>query len=282
MPLLAGERLQQANALRGIAMASGSIVGPAIAGVLVVSTSPGIALLVDAGSYATSAMLLARVHPPDLPPGSPSRFLADLRDGFGEVRSRTWVWSVIAVFAVTNAVGTAFPVLGAVISKRQLGGAGAWAAILAVRAAGGLLAGAVLLRVGPRRPLLAAVRFGIIAALPMFLLAAHAPLPLILAAALIMGVGGMVFNTLWETTLQQHIPPAARSRVSSYDWFGSIVFAPLGFALIGPLAATIGTSDALYLFAAIDVLSIALLLAVRDIRTLGPHPHQPSQATQHP
>ena len=280
LPLLAGERLQQANALRGIAMASGSIAGPAIAGVLVVSTSPGIALLVDAASYATSALLLARVHPPEPPSAIPSRFLADLREGFAEVRSRTWLWSVIAVFAVTNAVSAAFPVLGAVIAKRHLGGAGAWAAILAVRAVGGLVAGTVMLRLAPRRPLLVAVRFGIVSALPMFLLAAHAPLALILAAAVVMGVSGMVFNTLWETTLQQHIAPGARSRVSSYDWFGSILFAPLGLALIGPLAAAIGTSDALYLFGAVEVLSVALLLAVRDIRTLGPHPPQRSEATQ--
>jgi len=108
LPLLAGEQLQQANALRGIAMASGSIAGPAIAGVLVITTSPGVALLIDAGSYAASALLLARVHPPDLPRESPSRFLADLREGFSEVRARTWVWSVIAVFAVLEDVNEAF------------------------------------------------------------------------------------------------------------------------------------------------------------------------------
>jgi MFS family permease len=269
LPLLAGEWLQQANALRGIAMASGSIAGPAIAGVLVATTSPGIALLLDAGSYAASALLLARVHPPDLPGESRARFLADLREGFSEVRARTWVWSVIAVFALTNTVAAAFPVLGAVISKRHLGGAGAWAAILALRAAGGLIAGVALLRIGPRRPLLTAVRFGVISALPLFLLAAGAPLALILPAALVMGVSAMMFNTLWETTLQQHIPSHARSRVSSYDWFGSIVFTPLGLALIGPLADGIGISGALYLCGAIDVLSVALLLGVRDIRTLG-------------
>jgi MFS family permease len=272
LPLVAGERLQQANALRGMAMASGSIVGPAIAGVLVVTTSPGVALLIDAATYAASALLLVRVRPHDLPRQSRSRFLADLREGFGEVRARTWVWSVIIVFAVTNTVSAAFPVLGAVISKRHLGGAGAWAAILAFRAAGGLMAGTTLLRFGPRRPLLVAVRVALVSALPMFLLALGAPLVLILLAALISGVSGMVFNTLWETTLQQHIPAAARSRVSSYDWFGSIAFAPLGLALIGPLAAGIGISGALYLCGGIDVLSVALLLGVRDIRTLAPLP----------
>lgn len=274
LPLLAGEGLQQANALRGIAMAAGNIAGPAIAGVLVVTTSPGIALLVDAGSYAASALLLARVHPPDLPRENRGCFLADLREGFSEVRARTWVWAVIAVFALTNTVGAAFPVLGALISKRHLGGAGAWAAILASRAVGGLITGVILLRIRPRRPLLIAVRFGVISALPLFLLAAHAPLSLILPAALIMGVGGMMFNTLWETTLQQHIPAHARSRVSSYDWFGSLAFTPIGLALVGPLADGIGISGALYLCGAIDVLSVALLLGVRDIRTLGARTHE--------
>jgi len=272
LPLVAGEHLRQANALRGMAMASGSIAGPAIAGVLVVTTSPGIALLIDAGSYLGSALLLARVRPLDLPRERATRFLADLREGFGEVRARTWVWSVIAVFAVTNTVSAAFPVLGALIAKRHLGGAGAWAAILAFRAAGGLAAGATLLRIGVRRPLLVAVRVAMLSALPLFLLALHAPLAAILPAALLMGISGMVFNTLWETTLQQHIPSAARSRVSAYDWFGSMAFVPLGFALIGPLTVAIGVSGALYLCGAVDLLSVALLLGVRDIRTLAPLP----------
>ena len=275
LPLVAGERLQQANALRGLAMAAGNVAGPAIAGVLVVTTSPGIALLIDAASYGVSALLLARVSLPELPSAGPSRFMSDLRAGFREVRTRTWVWSVIAVFSVTNAVGAAFPVLGAVIAKRHLGGAGAWAAILAVRAAGGLIGGTTLLRLGIRRPLLAAVRLALVSTTPLFLLAVGAPLAVILVGAVIMGVSGVVFNTLWETTLQRHIPPEARSRVSSYDWFGSIVFTPLGYAFIGPLAAGVGTSGALYLCGAVDVVSVALLLGIRDIRTLSSVPEIP-------
>jgi MFS family permease len=248
--------------------------------VLVVTTSPGLALLIDAATYGLSALLLARVDQHELPRESATRFLADLRDGFSEVRARTWIWSVIVVFAVTNAVSAAFPVLGAVIAKRHLGGAGSWAAIYSVRAAGALVASGTLLRIAPRRPLLVAVRVGLLSALPMFLLALRAPLALILPAALVMGVSGMVFNTLWETTLQQHVPPAARSRVSAYDWFGSLAFQPIGLALIGPLAAGLGISGALYLCGAIDVLLVALLLAVTEIRTLPPRPDEVPEALQ--
>jgi MFS family permease len=278
IPAVAGERLQQANALRGMAMAAGNIAGPAIAGVLVVTTGPGWALLIDAASYGASAVLLARVRRDDPRPASAKHFLADLRDGFTEVRSRTWVWSIIAVFSLVNTLAAAFPVLGALTAKRHLGGAAAWAAILAFRAVGWLIGSTTLLRLRPQRPLLVATLTGMITALPTLLLAVPAPLVLLVIVALISGIGSMVFNTLWETTLQQHIPASARSRVSSYDWFGSIALQPIGYALIGPLATGIGVSAALYLCGGLEIVAVATLLTVRDIRTLPPLPGQPTAA----
>ncbi len=44
----------------------------------------------------------------------------------------------------------------------------------------------------------------------------------------------MFGNTVWESALQRHIRPEALSRVSAYDWFGSLAFAPLGLAIWGP------------------------------------------------
>jgi MFS family permease len=272
IPLVAGEWLQQGNSLRGMAMAAGNIAGPAIAGVLVVTTSPGIALLIDAGTYGASALLLARVKPTMRARAPTHRFVAELREGFAEFRARTWVWATIAAMSVINAVAVAFPVLGALSAKRQLGGAGAWALILVGQGVGSLIAGTTLLHLKPRRPLLIALLVGLVSALPMFLLAVPAPLALIVPAALIGGVGNMVFNTLWETTLQQHIPEAARSRVSSYDWFGSLALQSLGFALIGPFAAAVGTSTALYICGCVDVALVAALLTLRDIRTVPSMP----------
>jgi MFS family permease len=272
IPLVAGDWLQQGNALRGMAMAAGNIAGPAIAGVLVVTTSPGVALLTDAGTYGASALLLARVNRDARGGTPPQRFVAELLEGFAEFRARTWVWATIAGLSVANAVGAAFPVLGALTAKRQLGGAGAWALILAGQGIGSLIAGTTLLRLKPRRPLLIALLVGLVPALPMFLLAVPAPLALIVVAAVIGGVGSMTFNTLWETTLQQHIPDAALSRVSSYDWFGSLALQSVGFALVGPFAAAVGTSTALYVCGGVEVAVIAVLLAVRDIRAVSALP----------
>jgi hypothetical protein len=91
------------------------------------------------------------------------------------------------------------------------------------------------------------------------------------AGALLAGGGTMVFNAPWETTLQQHIPDSARSRVSSYDWFGSLALQAAGFALIGPSAAAVGNSNALYSCGAVELIAVSSLLCVRDVRTLAPH-----------
>jgi len=71
----------------------------------------------------------------------------------------------------------------------------------------------------------------------------------------------MVFNSLWETTLQRQIPDAALSRVSAYDWFGSLLMQPLGFALVGPAGRAL-RSDAL----ALDRLRGAVALLPLDVR----------------
>ena len=60
----------------------------------------------------------------------------------------------------------------------------------------------------------------------------------------------------------------ARSRVSSYDWFGSLAFVPLGYALVGPLAAAIGISAALRLCGTAELALLVSMLSVRDVRRL--------------
>ena len=193
-----------------------------------------------------------------------------------EVRSRTWLWASLLVLSLLNMVASAFPVLGALVAKQQLGGAGAWAAILAARAAGGLLGAIALLWFSPRRPLLAAVFACATTAVPTVLLGIPAPLAVLVPVTLLAGIGPTVFNTLWETTLQQHVPEQARSRVSSYDWFGSLALQPVGYALVGPLAGAVGTSLTLYLCGFAEFALTASLLTVQDVRSLPPAPVEPA------
>jgi MFS family permease len=262
------ERLQEANALRGISMASMQLLGPALAGILIVTVGPGYALAIDAASFGVSAFYLARLHLPlhvSLPPQS---FARDLLDGWREFVARTWVWLVVVSASLGNMMSAIWVVLAATWIKQGHGGAGAWTAILVVSAVGALIGGATALRAKPRRPLLVASVVIVPNATPLILLALKLPWETLVVAGLVTGFGNMLFNTLWETTLQQHVPPASLSRVSAYDWFGSLLCQPLGLAVAGVAAAAIGMSATLWIAAAVDLAALAALLVAPSVRRL--------------
>jgi MFS family permease len=268
--MVSRERLQQANALRGIANSTGSVLGPSLAGVIVALGGAGWAIAIDAATYAVSAACLWRLVIPPRGPSETSSLLAQLKVGWQEFRSRTWLWLIVAQFATFNAVCFGpFMVLGAVVAHDQLGGAGAWGAILAALGVGSVLGGIATIRLHPGRPLVIAEIGVAFFAAPIALLALPTATALIAAAAGIAGFGLSVFGTLWETTVQHHIPPAVLSRVSSYDWFGSIAFVPLGYLIAGPVAGLIGVRTLLLIAAAWAVASCVAVLLSRDVRRLG-------------
>ena len=109
-------------------------------------------------------------------------------------------------------------------------------------------------------------------ALPLAFLAAPAPVALIALAAFAGGGGLVVANTLWETTIQRHVPGELLSRVSAYDLFGSMACQPIGYVIWGPLAVVLGTSAALWLAFVLMFVTALALLGVREIRELPPYP----------
>lgn len=91
--LVPPERLQEANALRGIADGFGWFVGPSISGILVALVGAGGTLGLDASTFLVSAGFLLTLRVPALlRTRAPATFFAELRDGWREVRSRTWLW----------------------------------------------------------------------------------------------------------------------------------------------------------------------------------------------
>jgi predicted MFS family arabinose efflux permease len=279
-------RLQQANALSGTAASAAQVAGPATAGVIVAAGGAGWAIAVDGMTYAVSAACLALVHIPARAPHHHEPFAAQLRAGWAEFRSRSWLWATVAQFSLFNVFTYApFMVLGAVIADRALGGAAAWGVILAAQGAGSIIGGLAVLRIRPRRPLAAAICGMACFAGPAALLAAGAPAAATAAAAAVSGAGLAVCDTLWGTALQQHVPAAVLSRVSAYDWLGSIAFVPLGYALAGPLASAIGIAATLWLGAGWAVAGGAAALAFRSVRSLRAspgkeHPGDPVPARQ--
>lgn len=266
---LSSERLQQGNALLAISRSAAFVVGPAVSGILVAAFGPAIVFIIDAVSYLFSIATLALLRIERAVEAAVRQsFLTELRLGWREVRTRDWLLLSLMAFAVSNISLGAFMILGPVIVDRELGGAADWGLIQAIGSVGALVGGAIALRWKPARPLLVSFAVMLVAASRSLALIPPFPVAVIAACAFATLISVTISNTLWETVLQQRIPQGSLSRVSSYDWMVSLVFQPVAFAIIGPLADTIGEVPTLLLAAGIGVAAQVGALLVPSIRNM--------------
>ena len=273
VPQLVGpERIQQANALLSFSRSSIAVVGPAVAGALVVGVGPGWALLVDALLFLAAIPMLHKVGIPGrdrTADSAPPSIVADLREGWGEFVARTWVWLIVAVFGVVNAihVGAIF-VLGPVVAKASSIGEQGWGWALSAEAAGTVIMTVVLFRARLGRPLVIGMLGVWLMALPIAVLGVAPRTDVLMVAFLIAGAGGELFGVAWMTSLHQHIPEAVLSRVSSYDALGSFAAMPLGAMVYGWLAGAFDVTTVLVVSAVTYAVLPLATLASPSVRGL--------------
>lgn len=267
--------LHKANGLISVSKSTARMLGPVLAGLLVAWFSPGIAFAVDAASFAVSALALYAIRNPQRPISGNEivSILEDLRLGWGEFRSRTWLWTMVLWAASFHLlVLPAWQVFGPSVARNALGGASAWAAIAACSGAGAVLGGIAALRMNPRYILRASfIPLGLFG-LQLLAIATTSSVLLISAAALVSNIGLAMFNVFSQTAIQRHVPIEAMSRVSSYDWLGSIALLPVGQMLVGPAAAHTSMDLVLMFGAAWMFITPAILFVVRSARSLEAHP----------
>jgi MFS family permease len=261
--------LQEANALLRLTRNGTQIGGVAAGGILVAVIGSGWALAFDAATYFAGAVFLLALRLPGNLTMPERHFVRELREGWDAFRSRAWLWGIVFQFAFVNAAGVgAWAVLGPVVADDDLGGAAAWGFILAAQAAGFIVGGVFTLRYRPDRLLLVATLAIFPMALPIVLLAVPAPAIVIALAAFAAGFGMEIFGVFWDVAMQQQISPDQLSRVYSYDALGSFVFIPLGAAVAGPAAESVGVTETLAGAAAVIVAATALVLLIDEVRNL--------------
>jgi MFS family permease len=261
--------LREANALIQLGIYGGTVIGASLGGMLTSTTGPGWGLAVDALGFAASAplYLLTRVaaQPAE---GASSNILQDLRDGWNEFIARSWVWAIVAQFAIVNAAFSGIVmVLGPVVADTTFGRAN-WGFIIAAQSIGLIVGSFIALRWRPRRDLFIGVILTILCALPVALLSLLPSPALLMAAFLLAGAGFGLFGVAWAQSLQTHIPPDRLARVYAYDALGSFVAIPVGELAAGPLAATYGTSNVLLASATAIVIATVAVCFTPSIRRL--------------
>jgi MFS family permease len=272
------ERLRKDNnALQSLVLSVCTVVGPGLGALVTAVSSPGGALAADACSFLVSAALLSRLRVGGERGEAGENAFANMRQGWHEFRRRRWLWSVTVLCGVSVLVVYA-PMMapGPVVARHWLGGVNAWAAIVAAMGIGGIVAGIVAVRIHPAKPL-AWVVWGSISWLPVLpLLAFHAPVWSIAAAAALFGFDTAMYWTFWGTIVQQRVPKDVLARVNSFDSLGIYGPSPVAYFLIGPVVALLGVSGTLLTGGVILTIAVVAVGLVPEIRTFTDLDHAPS------
>ncbi|MGW1062122.1 MFS transporter [Micromonospora rubida] len=268
---------QQANGVLRVGQGLSTLVGPAIAGTLVAVISEATAFAATAVTFAISGICLVALRLAPFVADRSASTLANLRTGWHEFRSRTWLWAVILIwwFLGMFVWGPITPLGAAAIIAEH--GKAAFGYAEGAFGAGCIIGGLVAIRIRPSRPL-----FG--GGLAMFLFplmpltAGLVPaMPLLLLGYAASGVGWAFWGVQWATTVQTQIPEDRLNRVAAYEIAGSILAVPFGQAIAGPASAVFGIHQLLLGAALVSVCCAVALLAVPQIRRL-PRASAPSRS----
>ena len=273
--LLPPDDLLAANGLEGMARpVLFNAAGPALAGAIVAAYSPGAALAISAvAALAAGAVLVflpLTALRRDLGTDETHPLLAaarDLREGFAYLVRTPWLHATLAFASVMVllVMGPFDVLLPFVIKDNAGGGPSEHALVLAAFGIGGAV-GSLLVasRPMPRRYLTAMLLAWGIGCLPMALMGFLSSVAVMVVIALIVGGAFQGATVIWGTLLQRRVPPELLGRVSSLDFFVSLVFMPASMALAGPAAEWFGLT-AVFVVAGVapTLLAVVAIVAAR-------------------
>lgn len=253
------EHLTNAVALNSSTFNLARVVGPALAGMMIIWLGTGWVFLANAVSTLAVISQLIRMNPAELYRGSATpRRRGALREALRYVRGRTDVLTVLVlVFCVSTFAITFFTTLAiavATVFHRQADAYGLLSTLLAVGTLTGALFAVKRSTRGRPSPWLlvgSAVAFGVLE-----LVAGLMPTYLTFGLALIpVGVALMTFMTTANSTVQLAVRPDMRGRVMALYMLVFIGGNPLGGPMVGWLAAEFGGRSPFVLGGAVAALS---------------------------
>ncbi|WP_328312240.1 MFS transporter [Streptomyces sp. NBC_00442] len=262
--------VQRANAVLGVSEALMGMAGPAFAGAVAGLWGAGAVFAANAATFGVSGICLFLLRlgaagASDVPRGG---FGAELAGGWREFRARTWLWGVITVWTVygLTVLGPATPLTAVLVTEGH--GAGTYGALMAVNGAGSVLGGLLALRLRPARPLAAGALALLGVSVALLSLGLDLPVAALGAGQFTLGAAFAFWLVMWSTTVQTQVPPEALNRLHAYDVAGSLLMLAAGRALAGPVAEAFGAEKLLLVGAGLNVVAVAVLLAVPAISGL--------------
>ena len=187
--------------------------------------------------------------------------LRDLRDGFIYMVRTPWLlWTLLfASMFVLVVLGPIEVLLPFIAKDRFADGARMYGFILAFFGVGSAL-GALAVSSGrlPRRYLSVMMAMWSLGSIPLIVVGFTSSFPLMAVATFIIGVTDGAGMVIWGTLLQRRVPTEMLGRVSSLDFFVSLAFMPVSFAIVGPLSKVV-SMQAIFLVAGIAPVILAAI-----------------------
>ena len=242
LPRLVGElRLGPANALLHTVQDLGVVVGPAIGAVLLAVAADWVAFLVNAGTFAVSATLIAtlRARPSVTKSPTGGSFVSQLRHGLRTARTTQFVVPLFVVVAMAEFTYGAQTVQLVLYAERQLGfGAEGYGYLLAALGLGGLLSATINGRLAASTKVsgIAVVAGALFCATELGYAATHS-LAIALVATLLGGAGFVACEVVAETALARIVPGDVLGRVMGVIDAVSVA-AMISGAVLAPLIIT--------------------------------------------
>lgn len=280
--ILPAEQLLAANGVEGtVRPVFQRAVGPAAAGMLVGATFPALGSAVVAVLFGIGLTLLIATRPTaeePLPETEELRthVLRDLRDGFVFMLRTPWLlWTLLfASLFVLLVLGPIEVLLPFIANNRFDDGARTYGFILAFFGMGSAL-GALAVSSGrlPRRYLTVMMAMWGLGSLPLVIVGFTSSFTVMCAATFAVGVTDGAGMVIWGTLLQRRVPTQMLGRVSSLDFFVSLAFMPVSFAIVGPLSKVV-SMQSIFLVAGIApvVLAAVALYAAKMRQDELAHP----------
>ena len=269
--ILPDSLLPAGNVVHGVAKKTSTIIGPGVAGIIVVSLGTHATYIATSALFLIGAALLIRVDEGArvAPVGEKTQFLFEVREGLRVVWYYKWIAAMIVMASVQlmMVIGVE-TVLLPVITKRDFGTSSVFATSAALFSAGGVISAVLCIKAKVKNPGLVSVIVWALFILAPLVLAFPSSRELIFISYFLAGFSVGPWEAFWSTQVQREVPAEYQGRVFAIDYMGSLGLMPLGMALAGPLVNLFGERELLIGVAVFHVLVCAIVLLVPGVKEM--------------
>jgi MFS family permease len=265
---------ERANTAYSMNRRIAGLLGPPIAGLLLVAVGATNLLFFNAATFVASALIVAftvpdlAVHRVERAVSSVRGYLREIAEGFRYIASnRLIVWIVLTGSLGSLVAEPLYTVILPVYANEVLGSAAQLGFIYSALAAGSILGNFLYLAIEPSVPRgviqiggfgLRALAFSVMLFMPDWW---------VIALALFFGAVALEpVNPMMMSILQEQVPPGMRARIYGVGSALFVVTAPIGIVAYGYLITWFGMEETLAIFVALNLALPLIMLCVPALR----------------